>query len=76
MSLSPRDPSADPADFDIDAREAQVLGKPQRIEPLKQEDFDDEANPAAGSMLEWVQMQQEMLLAEALERTPLRAEGE
>jgi hypothetical protein len=29
-----------------------------------EEDFDDEANPAAGSMLEWVQMQQEMLLAE------------
>jgi len=28
------------------------------------EDFDDEANPAAGSMLEWVQMQREMLLAE------------
>ena len=29
-----------------------------------EEDFDDEANPAAGSMLEWVQMQREMLLAE------------
>lgn len=29
-----------------------------------EEDFDDEANPAASSMLEWVQMQREMLLTE------------
>jgi hypothetical protein len=28
-----------------------------------EEDFDDEANPAAGSMLDGVQMQREMLLA-------------
>jgi 4-carboxymuconolactone decarboxylase len=43
MSSSPRDPAPESADFDIDAREAQVLGSPQRIAPLEQEDFDDEA---------------------------------
>lgn len=31
------------ADFDIRAREAEVLGKPQRIAPLKPEEFDAEA---------------------------------
>jgi 4-carboxymuconolactone decarboxylase len=43
MSTSPPDSSSKSTHFDIDAREAQVLGRPQRIEPLKQEDFDDEA---------------------------------
>lgn len=30
-------------DHDIDAREAEILGKPQRIEPLRPEEFDEEA---------------------------------
>jgi len=30
-------------DVDIDAREAEILGKPQRIGPLKQEEFDEDA---------------------------------
>jgi 4-carboxymuconolactone decarboxylase len=30
-------------DFDVAAREAEILGKPQRIPPLKPEEFDDEA---------------------------------
>ena len=42
MKSPPRAPSHS-ASFDVAAREAQVLGKPQRIEPLAQEDFDDEA---------------------------------
>ncbi len=29
--------------FDIDAREAEILGKPQRVEPLDRKDFDAEA---------------------------------
>ena len=29
--------------FDVDAREAEVLGKPERIAPLAPEEFDDEA---------------------------------
>ena len=29
--------------FDIDAREAEIVGKPQRIEPLATEEFDDDA---------------------------------
>lgn len=35
-------PHAD-ADFDIDAREAEILGKPQRITPLAPEEFDEAA---------------------------------
>lgn len=30
-------------DHDIDAREAEILGKPQRIEPLHPDEFDEEA---------------------------------
>ena len=32
-----------PGDFDIDARQAQVLGQPQRIAPLDPKEFDTEA---------------------------------
>jgi 4-carboxymuconolactone decarboxylase len=38
-----KNPTSANAGFDIDAREAQVLGKPQRIEPLKQQEFDADA---------------------------------
>ena len=62
MSLSPRDPSAD---FDIDAREAQVLGKPQRIEPLKQEDFDDEARALVITIRESLGISEHSVLPEA-----------
>ena len=65
MSPSPRDPSADSADFDIDAREAQVLGKPQRIEPLKQEDFDDEARALVITIRESLGISEHSVLPEA-----------
>jgi 4-carboxymuconolactone decarboxylase len=45
--MSPHD-----AGFDIDAREAEVLGKPQRIAPLKPEDFDPEARALAVTIRE------------------------
>jgi alkylhydroperoxidase family enzyme len=38
--------------FDIDAREAEVIGKPQRIGPLKPEDFDQEARTLVVSVRE------------------------
>ena len=65
MSLSPRDPSADSAGFDIDAREAQVLGKPQRIEPLKQEDFDDEARALVITIRESLGISEHSVVPEA-----------
>jgi alkylhydroperoxidase family enzyme len=65
MSLSPRDPSADSSGFDIDAREAQVLGKPQRIEPLKQEDFDDEARALVITIRESLGISEHSVLPEA-----------
>lgn len=43
MRVSTSDLSPESADFDIDAREAQVLGQPQRIEPLDPKEFDPEA---------------------------------
>jgi 4-carboxymuconolactone decarboxylase len=46
------DQTASNASFDIDAREAQVLGKPQRIEPLKQEEFSAEAKALIFSIRE------------------------
>jgi len=43
MSGSAGNQTSDHVGFDIEAREAQVLGKPQRIEPLKPEEWDAEA---------------------------------
>ncbi len=40
------------AGFDIDAREAEVLGKPQRIAPLKPEEFDEDAKALVISIRE------------------------
>jgi 4-carboxymuconolactone decarboxylase len=65
MSLSPLDPSAAPADFDIDARETQVLGKPQRIEPLKQEDFDEEAKALVITIRESLGISEHAVVPEA-----------
>jgi len=65
MSPAPRDPTAAAADFDIDAREAQVLGKPQRIEPLKAEDFDDEARALVITIRESLGISEHSVLPEA-----------
>lgn len=65
MSSSSRDPSADTADFDIETREAQVLGKPQRIEPLKQEDFDDDARALVISVRESLGLKEHSVMPEA-----------
>jgi 4-carboxymuconolactone decarboxylase len=65
MSSSPRDPVTGSADFDIDAREAQVLGKPQRIEPLKQEDFDDEARALVITVRESLGLSEHSVMPEA-----------
>jgi len=65
MSSSPRVPSPDSADFDIDAREAQVLAVPQRIEPLKQEDFDDDARALVISMRESLGISEHSVMPEA-----------
>ena len=65
MSLSPRDHSSDPADVDIKAREAQVLGKPQRIEPLRQEDFDDEAKALVITIRESLGISEHSVVPEA-----------
>ena len=65
MSSSPRVPSPDSADFDIDAREAQVLAAPQRIEPLKQEDFDDDARALVISMRESLGISEHSVMPEA-----------
>jgi 4-carboxymuconolactone decarboxylase len=65
MSSSPRDPVTGCADFDIDAREAQVLGKPQRIEPLKQEDFDDEARALVITVRESLGLSEHSVMPEA-----------
>jgi alkylhydroperoxidase family enzyme len=62
---SPRDPSSGSADFDIEAREAQVLGKPQRIEPLKQEDFDDDARALVISVRESLGITEHSVMPEA-----------
>jgi alkylhydroperoxidase family enzyme len=62
---SPRDPSSESADFDIEAREAQVLGKPQRIEPLKQEDFDDDARALVISVRESLGITEHSVMPEA-----------
>ena len=65
MSSSPRVPAPDSADFDIDAREAQVLGKPQRIEPLNQEDFDDDARALVISVRESLGLSEHSVMPEA-----------
>ena len=65
MSSSPRGPAAGPADFDIDARQEQVLGKPQRIEPLKQEDFDDEARALVITVRESLGLSEHSVMPEA-----------
>ncbi len=65
MSSSLGVPSADSADFDIEAREAQVLGKPQRIEPLKQEDFDDDARALVISVRESLGITEHSVMPEA-----------
>ncbi len=43
MKVSDSDQRSTDAGFDIDAREAQVLGPPQRIAPLAPEDLDEDA---------------------------------
>jgi 4-carboxymuconolactone decarboxylase len=65
MSTSSRAPTADTADFDIEVREAQVLGKPQRIEPLKQEDFDDDARALVISVRESLGLTEHSVMPEA-----------
>ena len=65
MSSSPRGPAPGPADFDIDARQEQVLGKPQRIEPLKQEDFDDEARALVITVRESLGLSEHSVMPEA-----------
>jgi alkylhydroperoxidase family enzyme len=62
---SPRASSSAAADFDIDAREAQVLGKPQRIEPLRQEDFDDEARALMITVRESLGISEHSVMPEA-----------
>lgn len=57
--------SSESVDFDIDAREAQVLAKPQRIEPLKQEDFDDEARALVVSVRESLGITEHSVMPEA-----------
>lgn len=52
MNDATDDRKADAADFDIDAREAQVLGKPQRIAPLAPEEFDEEGRALVISVRE------------------------
>jgi alkylhydroperoxidase family enzyme len=65
MSSSPRVPPPDSANFDIDARERQVLGKPQRIEPLKAEDFDDEARALVINVRESLGIREHSVMPEA-----------
>jgi 4-carboxymuconolactone decarboxylase len=65
MSSSPRGPAPGPADFDIDARQEQVLGKPQRIEPLKQEDFDAEARALVITVRESLGLSEHSVMPEA-----------
>jgi 4-carboxymuconolactone decarboxylase len=65
MSSSPRGPAPGPADFDIDARQQQVLGKPQRIEPLKQEDFDDDARALVITVRESLGLSEHSVMPEA-----------
>ena len=43
MTDTKTDKTRSGASFDIDARQAEILGKPQRIEPLKEEEYDAEA---------------------------------
>jgi 4-carboxymuconolactone decarboxylase len=43
MNTSADDQKTTHPDFDIDAREAQILGPPQRIAPLSPEEFDEDA---------------------------------
>ena len=52
MSASSGDQQSAHIDFDIDAREAQVLGQPQRVTPLAPEEFDDEAKALVISVRE------------------------
>jgi alkylhydroperoxidase family enzyme len=52
-------------EFDVDAREAQVLGKPQRIEPLKQEDFDDDARALVIRVRESLGLSEHSVMPEA-----------
>ena len=52
MSAPATDQQPDHAGFDIDAREAQVLGKSQRIAPLAPEEFDEEARALAVTVRE------------------------
>jgi alkylhydroperoxidase family enzyme len=52
MSGLEKDRAAGSAGFDIAAREAQVLGHPQRIEPLDPKDFDDDAKALIVSLRE------------------------
>jgi 4-carboxymuconolactone decarboxylase len=65
MTLTPRVPPPDAADFDIDAREAQVLHQPQRIEPLKPEDFDDDARALVVSVRESLGLSDHSVMPEA-----------
>ena len=65
MSSSSRVPSPGSADFDIDAREAQVLGKPQRIEPLKPEDFDEDSRALVISVRESLGISEHSVMPEA-----------
>lgn len=43
MNMSSVGENKDPAAFDIDAREAEIIGKPQRIRSLAPDEFDAEA---------------------------------
>ncbi len=64
MSSPPTSSTKSP-DFDVAAREAQVLGKPQRIEPLKAEDFDDDARALVISVRESLGVTEHSVMPEA-----------
>jgi alkylhydroperoxidase family enzyme len=60
--------------FDIDAREAEVIGKPQRIAPLEPEAFDDEARALVISVRESLGLSDHSQMPEVF-RTMLKHPG-
>lgn len=65
MNGSSQDKQPDTAGFDIDAREALILGKPQRIEPVKPEDLDADAKALAITVRESLGVSEHSVMPEA-----------
>ena len=53
-------------DFDIDARQAEIIGKPQRIASLTREEFDDEAKAMVVALRAELGLQTDKIKAHAV----------